>query len=149
MLITPSFKKSLIVEQFQGNYPKALLSALKLFDPLRNRNTIHSDLGSSTLTLLWSLRRFLLNLSFPVFSFCLQFLSFSLSRFFSFFLSFLVFPFVKERLDVGKERQNMLRVLKIITTVVLLYYAYQIIANEHKLSLGFLWIDFFFISVLY
>ena len=71
MLITPSFKKSLIVEQFQGNYPKALLSALKLFDPLRNRNTIHSDLGSSTLTLLWSLRRFLLNLSFPVFSFCL------------------------------------------------------------------------------
>ena len=35
---------------------------------------------------------------------------------------------------MGWERQNRPRVLKIITTVMFLYYAYQIIANEHVLT---------------
>ena len=37
MFITPSFKKSLMVEQFQGNYLKAALSSLD-----RHKSTSHS-----------------------------------------------------------------------------------------------------------
>ena len=55
-----------------------------------------------------------------------------LINFFS--LSFFLF-FLKGGLDVGWERQNMPRVFGISTRVILLYNAYQIIANEHVLTL--------------
>ena len=45
MFITPSFKKSLIVEQFQGNYLKCLLSSIveNTIIPLEENDNLMSE----------------------------------------------------------------------------------------------------------